>query len=124
MEHMEHEVDVAAIEKLAEELVVTHRRFLRSLVEARKKAGLSQAQVAERMATSQPNVSAFERYDANPTLSTVRRYALAVGARLRADVLESASDAEWRVIRGGHVVEAVPSAKAARIEGEWVSVNA
>ena len=89
VEHMGNEVGGAEIEKLAAELVVTHRRFLRSLVEARKEAGLSQVQVAERMATSQPNVSAFERYDANPTLSTIRRYALAVGAHLRADVVSA-----------------------------------
>ncbi len=47
----------------------------------RKKHHLTQADVAERMGVSQPTVAEFERYDANPTLSAIRRYALAVGAR-------------------------------------------
>ncbi len=48
----------------------------------RKNRGLTQEQVAERMGVSQPAVAAFERYDANPTLATIRRYALAVHASI------------------------------------------
>ncbi|UIP57673.1 hypothetical protein DSM26151_05380 [Agromyces marinus] len=48
----------------------------------RKRHRLTQETIAERMGVSQPTVAAFERYDANPTLATVRRYALAVGASI------------------------------------------
>ncbi|MFF3440861.1 helix-turn-helix domain-containing protein [Streptosporangium sp. NPDC002721] len=55
-------------------------RLIESLVELRRAQGLTQAQVAERMGRSQPSVSDFERLGGDPHLSTVRRYALAVGA--------------------------------------------
>ena len=55
-------------------------RLIESLVELRKTQGLTQAQVAERMGRSQPSVSDFERLGGDPHLSTIRRYALAVGA--------------------------------------------
>lgn len=66
----------------AKDLVREQRDFLEDLVGVRKAAGLSQQQVAERMGVSQSAVSLFEHYDANPTLSSIRRYALAVGADL------------------------------------------
>ncbi|GLW96699.1 helix-turn-helix domain-containing protein [Microtetraspora sp. NBRC 16547] len=55
-------------------------RLIESLVELRKAQGVTQAQVAERMGRSQPAVSDFERLGGDPHLSTIRRYALAVGA--------------------------------------------
>lgn len=61
------------------------------LVRIRRDQGLTQAQVAERMECSQPNVSAFERTGGDPHLSTIRRYAAAVGAGIH-----------WRaVVEGG-----------------------
>ncbi|WP_253259637.1 helix-turn-helix transcriptional regulator [Subtercola boreus] len=59
---------------------------MRDLIGLRKKHDLSQETVAGRMGVSQPTVAAFERYDSNPTLSSIRRYALAVGARIRHSV--------------------------------------
>lgn len=44
------------------------------------------------MGVSQPTVAGFERYDANPRLSTVRRYTLAVGARLCTTVIDDCAD--------------------------------
>jgi transcriptional regulator with XRE-family HTH domain len=76
----------ARLENLMEQLLDDHTRLLRGLVAMRKNAHLTQADVAERMGVSQPVVSDFERYDANPTLSTIRRYALAVGARTHTQV--------------------------------------
>jgi transcriptional regulator with XRE-family HTH domain len=67
----------------AEDLVRTDREFLAALIHHREKHGLTQADVAERMGVSQSTVSSFERYDANPTMATIRRYALAVGVRTR-----------------------------------------
>lgn len=56
------------------------------LVMARKRAGLTQEQVAELTGVKQPTVAAFERYDNDPRLSTLRRYALAVGVLIKYDV--------------------------------------
>lgn len=64
----------------AAQLALNDRAFLRELVEVRKRRGLSQQQVAERLGVSQPMVAKFESYDSNPTLATIRRYAHAVEA--------------------------------------------
>lgn len=53
------------------------------LIEARTKAHLSQAQVAERMGTSQSTVARLESGAAKPTLSTLERFAEATGTRVR-----------------------------------------
>ncbi len=79
--------DYASLDALADELVANQRQLMNRLVEARQQADLSQEEVARRMGTSQSNVSTFERYDSNPTLQTVRRYALAVGVRVHCTVL-------------------------------------
>lgn len=80
--------DLKSIEERAEQLVDAHFRLLEDLVNLRKKRGLSQAVVGERMGVSQPSIASFEAYDSNPTLSTIRRYALAVGARLHIEVVD------------------------------------
>lgn len=84
--------DINTIARRADSLIENHAALLKSLVALRKKHRLSQAVVAERMGVSQPTVAGFERYDANPTLSTIRRYALAVGARLRTVVVDDCID--------------------------------
>lgn len=77
------ELTAAQLEELADTLVESDDQLLEHLVKLRKDHGLTQSDVAERMGVSQPTVAAFERYDANPTLSTLRRYALAVGGSVR-----------------------------------------
>lgn len=57
--------------------------FMLQLVSVREQRGLTQKAVAEALGISQPAVAQFEHYDANPTLASIRRYALAVGASLR-----------------------------------------
>jgi DNA-binding XRE family transcriptional regulator len=56
------------------------------LLKARLEAGLTQAQVAERMGTQPPAVARLERALAtgkhSPSLATLRRYAGAVGKKL------------------------------------------
>ena len=53
-----------------------------ALMDARCQAGLSQEDVAARMKTSQQTVSRLEGGRANPSLSTLRRFAKATGTRL------------------------------------------
>lgn len=74
------------IEARAASLVADHQKLLRDLVKHRGDHRLSQEVIADRMGVSQPTVAAFERYDANPTLATIRRYALAVGVRIVSEV--------------------------------------
>jgi len=58
------------------------RLLLRSLAERRKKLGLSQTLVAARMGTSQSALARLEAGESDPRISTVERYALAVGQEL------------------------------------------
>lgn len=94
----------AQIDELADALVESHDQLMGLLVAMRKRHRLTQDVVAERMGVSQPTVAAFERYDANPKLSTIRRYALAVGASIEHTVRDQCcagdrSNAE-HVLRG------------------------
>ncbi len=53
----------------------------RSLIEARTKAGLTQAQVAKRMGTTQSVIARIESASRMPSMKSIVRYAAAVGAR-------------------------------------------
>ncbi|MGP4092957.1 helix-turn-helix domain-containing protein [Nonomuraea sp. KM90] len=57
-------------------------RLIETLVAMRKRLGLTQADVAEKMGRSQPAVSDFERVGGDPRMSTIRRYAFAIGAEV------------------------------------------
>lgn len=60
--------------------------LLDALLKARREAGLSQAQVAERMGTQAPAIARLERSLAtgkhSPSLATLRKYADACGKHL------------------------------------------
>lgn len=61
------------------------------LLKARKEAGLSQAQVAERMGTQAPAVARLERSLAtgkhSPSVATLRKYVRACGKQLVVDLV-------------------------------------
>jgi ribosome-binding protein aMBF1 (putative translation factor) len=54
-----------------------------AMAEARQAAKLSQAEVARRIGTSQAMVARWETGKAAPTMTSLRRFAEATGARLR-----------------------------------------
>jgi len=56
--------------------------------EARKDAGLTQAQLAERAGTTQPVIARLERGDGNPTFETLERVLHAAGHRLELVAVE------------------------------------
>jgi len=64
--------------------------LLDALLKARQEAGLTQAQVAERMGTHAPAVARLERSLAtgkhSPSIATLRRYVKACGKRLLLNV--------------------------------------
>ncbi|WP_287879063.1 helix-turn-helix transcriptional regulator [Acidovorax sp.] len=66
----------AAYDAQADEFAVA-----RELIAARTKAGLTQADVAERMGTTQSVVARLEGGKAVPSLRSVQRYAQAIGCR-------------------------------------------
>jgi predicted transcriptional regulator len=68
------------------EMAQRRQRLLAELVARRQSAGLSQTEVAARMGTSQSSVARLEAGQADVRLSTLERYAAAVGSRL-----------DWRV---------------------------
>ncbi|MHA3724009.1 helix-turn-helix transcriptional regulator [Leucobacter sp. HY1910] len=72
--------DLALVRPRAKVLAREHRELKAKLVEIRRDARLTQGDIADRMGVSQQAVSKFEHYDSDPRLSTVRRYASAVGA--------------------------------------------
>ncbi len=61
---------------------------IQALVEHRKGTDplVRQVDVAKRMGVGQPSVSEFERGEIEPKLSTIQRYARAVGAKLKLSV--------------------------------------
>ncbi|HKV96308.1 MAG TPA: helix-turn-helix transcriptional regulator [Gammaproteobacteria bacterium] len=63
-------------EALAEEFAIAHE-----LIKARTRAGLTQAQVAKRMGTTQSVVARLESGATKPSLRTLERYARATGSR-------------------------------------------
>ena len=69
----------SAVEEAAIELA---RRLLEALIEARSKAGLSQTEVARRMGLPQSAIVRLEAGTHSPTLSTLARYASAIGVDL------------------------------------------
>jgi uncharacterized protein len=59
---------------------------------ARRRQGLSQAELARRAGTSQPVISAYERGRRDPTYRTLRRLVEATGERLHVDSVVPATD--------------------------------
>jgi transcriptional regulator with XRE-family HTH domain len=64
------------------EMAVRRRKLAAELVELRRASGLSQTQVAARMGTSQSAVARLEGGAVDVRLSTLERYAAAVGLQV------------------------------------------
>jgi transcriptional regulator with XRE-family HTH domain len=64
------------------EMAQRRRAMLAELTEARRAAGLSQTEVAARMGTSQSSVARLEAGLADVRVSTLERYAAAIGSAL------------------------------------------
>lgn len=78
----------AAYDELAPEYAL-----LRQMLKARQKAGLSQADVAERMGTKAPAVTRLESSlgsgKHSPSIATLQKYAQAVGGKLQIKIVHS-----------------------------------
>lgn len=71
--------------RLALELAREDRKLIADLVGIRRRK-IGQEALAERMGVTQPTVSEFERLGNDPKLSTLRRYAHALGVMVRHQV--------------------------------------
>ena len=112
------------LEDRADLLVDARDRLLEGLVRLRKEHKLSQQTVAERMGVSQPTVAAFERYDANPTVSSIIRYAMAVDALLDIKVVDDCGEgvpATWQMSGAAQATVRVstPSRKTQVVADDW-----
>jgi transcriptional regulator with XRE-family HTH domain len=56
---------------------------IKALVAARRKARLSQTEVAERMGTTQSSIARMESGKGNVTIESVQRYAKATGQKIK-----------------------------------------
>ena len=113
-----------SLERRADLLVDARDRLLEGLVRLRKEHKLSQQTVAERMGVSQPTVAAFERYDANPTVSSIIRYAMAVNALLDIKVVDDCGEgvpATWQITGAAQATVRVPtlSRKTQAVADDW-----
>ncbi|KWX01109.1 putative transcriptional regulator [Carbonactinospora thermoautotrophica] len=64
------------------EMAQRRRRMIAQLAAQRRAAGLSQTEVAARMGTSQSAVARLEAGDADVRVSTLERYAAAIGCQI------------------------------------------
>jgi len=87
---------------LSAELVRADRDMIEILISLRIAKDLTQDDIAKTLGRNKSAVSNFERLGADPHLSTIRRYAAAVGARVR-HIVEDASGE--RIIHDGKWIE-------------------
>jgi len=57
--------------------------IIQAMIDARKKAGLTQKQLAERTGIAQSDISRLETGNANPSLKTLQRLAAGMGMRVK-----------------------------------------
>jgi transcriptional regulator with XRE-family HTH domain len=110
--------------RLALELAREDQHLLARLVEVRKARGLSQEEIADRLGLSQATISVFERVGNDPHLSTVRRYARALGVMVRHHVDEEAEDLTSSAFLShvdGQGINSSPTATAVAraLEADW-----
>lgn len=80
--------------------------IIQALIAERKAQGLSQTQVAERMGVKQPTVSGIETDESDPRLSTLQRYARALGVDLCKALGSLAETRQHETVRMQPVVRA------------------
>ena len=98
------EVDPSVSQRVTAAL--ERRELARRLADGRRDAGLTQAELARRMGTSQGQVTRFES-GADTRLSTVARYAAAIGVRVEWSVAPVAPSEARKARRTGRAAQRV-----------------
>lgn len=77
--------------KIAYEVLEPEFSLLRELINARQKAGLSQAEIAERMGTKAPAITRLESSLSSgkhsPSIATLKKYVSALGCHLEIKIV-------------------------------------
>jgi DNA-binding XRE family transcriptional regulator len=77
--------------KVAYDELETEFKLVRELLSARKRLGLTQAEVAKKMGTKSPAVTRLETALSDnrhsPTIATLKRYARAVGCKIEVHLI-------------------------------------
>lgn len=79
---MKREMLADSAVRAAYEALEGESALIDALIRARARAGLSQAEVARRMGTTQSAIARLEGGKVMPSLATLRRFAEATGSRL------------------------------------------
>jgi transcriptional regulator with XRE-family HTH domain len=91
------------LQRRAKRMVESGEGLLDDLVALRKRKRMSQDDVAERMEISQSAVARIESGERDPRLSTLRRYAMAIGAVVEHRVLDDEAPAVRPAKSGQHM---------------------
>lgn len=102
--------DELAIDNAASQL-----ELMSQLVAIRNHRGMSQNDVAERISKNRSQISKLESGETNPTISSLERYAEAVGAHLVRIAVASECRAEW--------IEVAERVTDALDEGPWIETT-
>jgi ribosome-binding protein aMBF1 (putative translation factor) len=81
-EQMKHSEFRAEYESLEPEFVI-----IQAMIDARKRSGITQKQLAEKTGIAQADISKLESGNANPSLKTMRRLASGLGMKLKVEFL-------------------------------------
>lgn len=93
--------DYSKVRSRAKILLRQDQNMKAELIELRQKAGLTQLQIAEIIGVSQQAIQKLERYDSDPKMSTLRRYANAVGAIVSHKVDKDIGQSIWMAAEPG-----------------------
>lgn len=83
---------------LANEVVRQVNSIMRTLVSLRKHKNYTQSDVAKQMGVGREAVTQLEKHDGNPTLSSIKRYALAVDALIEVRVSDGGAWAQKKAV--------------------------
>ncbi len=86
----------------------------RLIRETRRRAGVTQVQLAKRLGTTQPAVAKLERDDSNPKLNTVVEALAALGHELRLEAVPRAANVDESLVR--RQLELTPAQRLRQLE--------
>jgi transcriptional regulator with XRE-family HTH domain len=89
---------------------------------ARRRAGLSQRELARRSGVPQPSISKIERGIASPTVDTLERLLRALGMELEPVEAPGEHDLDWTLIDAR--LELTPEERAREIVRDWQRLEA
>ncbi|MET8871407.1 helix-turn-helix transcriptional regulator [Nocardia sp. NPDC004604] len=113
-------MDPRKYERLGLDLARQQTKLIRELKAVRMANGFSVADVADAMGVDEAVVYRFEKGGTNPTIATIRRYAISVGAMLQLGAAAVAVHESQRIRAAATSIDHDPAKRAEFIEfHEW-----